>query len=90
MEIFTKKDWKEGKMWKKGTIVEEAIYEELRDCLPPAWDGYCKITGRRLFQLGEPYGHLEYKGKCYATYESFVRKENGWEYTGEHLLGRSK
>lgn len=90
MEIFTKKDWKEGKRWKKGTVVEEAIYEELRDCLPPAWDGYCKITGRRLFQLDEPYGHLEYKGKCYATYESFVRKENGWEYTGEHLLGRSE
>ena len=27
MEIFTMKDWKEGKRWKKGTIVEEAIYE---------------------------------------------------------------
>lgn len=86
--IVTREDWAAAgtleKAMQPGDYVAAEIVDELRDCLPPAWNT------RDLFQLGEPYSHREdpETGKCRATYTTFVRDEIGWYYCGHCFAGR--
>lgn len=74
MGIYTMKDWeRDGSLRvKEGQLVEESIIEELADCVPP------QTYSRGTFQVGEPYDHCNGKPR----YQTFKRRETGWEYVG--------
>lgn len=76
--------WGFDETWRSGDYVMPDVIDELRDCLPPAWNT------RDLFQLGEPYSHREdpETGKYRATYTTFVRDEIGWRYCGHCFAGQ--
>lgn len=72
------------KAMQPGDYVAAEIVDELRDCLPPAWNT------RDLFQLGEPYSHVEAPetGKFRPTFSTFSRDEIGWRYCGHCFAGQ--
>ena len=79
-------DWGLGETWRAGDYVMPDVIDELRDCLPPAWNT------RDLFQLGEPYSHREdpETGKYRATYTTFARDGEYWRYCGHCFLGETQ
>jgi hypothetical protein len=61
-----------------GDFVDEAIYENLRDALPP-------MTHRsRFFQLGEPYSFVD-SGETYTT---LIKINGRWMYSGHCHQGK--
>lgn len=69
-----------------GDYAVDEIVCDLRNCLPPAWDT------RELFQLGEPYSHVEAPetGKFRPTFSTFARDGKYWRYCGHCFLGETQ
>ena len=66
-----------------GQAVSRSVFLELRDSVPPAYNG------GGLFQVGEPYTHDKENGKpLYTTFQTDERGE--WIYIGHRLLGQTE
>lgn len=84
-KVYTMEEWQRDGIFsaKIGQSVSRAVYLELRDCVPPAYNG------RELFQVGEPYTHDKENGKpLYATFQTDEKGE--WIYIGHCLLGQTE
>lgn len=69
-----------------GDYVEEAIVDEMINCMPPA------CMRRDCIQCGEPYSHREdpETKKWKATYATFKQISNGiFEYCGHCFYGEN-
>lgn len=86
-KIVTMKDWEAARSFDRaanpGDMVEDAIVEQFRNCLPPVTDW------STLMQCGEPYSHEidPATGRCRATYTTFNRTDEGWVYCGNCFAG---
>lgn len=64
---------------KEGEIITNEVYYQLRDCVPPRWNG------RGVFQAGEAYHHVFDKDdNLRALYQTYVRvdDDDNFEYIG--------
>lgn len=80
MKVYTMQDWANDGTFKAaaGQEIEEAIYEQMYNCLPPKnWheEGYTKS-----FRVGEPYTHDYETGR--AIYSAFGMKQGKYYYLG--------
>ena len=78
--------WGPDDSFSVGDYAVDEIVCDLRNCLPPAWDT------RELFQLGEPYSHVEAPetGKFRPTFSTFVRDGKYWRCCGHCFLGETQ
>ena len=82
--IYTMQDWERDGIInvQVGQAIEDKVFYELRDCVPPAY------LGGGLFQVGEPAGH---DAVTYLPlYDTYQRLEEGWRYPGRCLLGKTE
>lgn len=85
MEIYTREQWHKDRSFaaKVGQEVEEYIYEEMYDVLPPLRlpreSGY--TCG---FRVGEPHSHERSKktGEWLAHYAAFGKKDGRYYFLG--------
>lgn len=89
-EPMTFKDWEQMgdfvKAANPGDLVADEIVDEMRDSIPPASmkNGY--------LQAGEPYSHEwdAQSGQWRATYITFRKAEQWWQYCGCCFLGETE
>ena len=74
--VYTMEDWQRDGSLKMhpGQTVDDAVVEELVNCVPPA------TYGNGIFQVGEPYDHDRNTGR--ALFLTFEHLESGWKYIG--------
>lgn len=84
MEVYTMEQWAKDRTFKAkpGQIVEESIYWQMVNCVPP------RTLSRNYMQVGEPYGY-DFEKHC-DTYSTFVREDGAWKFLGELPLGEGK
>lgn len=75
MKVYTMEQWgKDGVLnLKRGQLVEYAVYQQLRDCVPPL------VCLNSFFQCGEPYGSNELGEPTYLT---MVKDGKDWKFVG--------
>lgn len=74
-DMYTMEDWTNDRTLKvkPGQCIDDDVYEQLRDALPPAY------LRRGIFQPGEAYStSVDYED----LYQTFVRQKEGWLYVG--------
>lgn len=82
--MYTMKDWERDGDFKAkvGEVVEDAIYWELLNCVPPLTHTHS------LMQVGEPYGaDAELPQMLFRT---FKRTDQGWVNCGLCLAGQTE
>jgi hypothetical protein len=87
-KLITMEDWTDSfsQIATPGDLVEDAIIDEMINCVPPA----CLRSD--CMQCGEPYSHREDPdtGKWRATYTTFKRFADGiYEYCGNCFCGEN-
>lgn len=83
--IYTREQWiKDGNFSAKiGQEIEESIYEQMLNCLPPL--GLPKESGYSAgFRVGEPYCHRRKQetGEVLAYYAAFGKKDGKFFFLG--------
>lgn len=87
--VVTREDWAKARDFMRaadpGDLVEEAIVDEMRDCVPPA------SMKAGYLQVGEPYSHEldPESGRWRATYMTFCKIGEGWQYCGCCFLNKN-
>lgn len=66
-----------------GMVVEDAVVRELRDCVPPTFNG------GGIFQVGEAKDQ-DAEHPAWSIYDTFFRLEEGWRYCGACLRGQTE
>jgi hypothetical protein len=85
MEIYTHEQWEKDRSFsaKVGQEVEEGIYEEVLNCLPPLrLPKECAYSAG--FRVGEPHCHEQSKktGEFLPHYAAFGRREGKCYFLG--------
>lgn len=82
--IYTRIDWRNDRTFKAapGQEIEEAIYEQMLNCMPPHRlprneRTACYVCG---FLMGEPYDHDPETGR--AQYAAFARQDGRFYFLG--------
>ncbi len=81
MDIYTEKDWIRDGTFKAvpGQEVEEGIYWEMYECLPPLGLPMAKASeGWKGFMVSEPHDHIDGR----AVYAAFGRKGGKFFFLG--------
>lgn len=76
MKVYTKEQWrKDGCLKvKRGQFVDNFIFEQLRDCVPPL------VLLKSFFQCGEPYDNCPITGN--PRYLTFIKESKYWKFVG--------
>lgn len=88
MEIYTKEQWSKDRNFSAvvGQEVEEDIYYEMCDCLPPLSLPRAETTQGYSagFRVGEPYTHRQSPktGKFTAFYAAFGKRNGKYYFLG--------
>ena len=82
--IYTMQQWAADKMFsaQPGQFVEDAVYYQLLDSVPPRSDG------SDYMQVGEAYGTCPKTGK--NTYTTFVKENGMWKFIGNVPYGEGR